>query len=207
MPPSALLVLLALAAPGLALAESATEAVKARDAEVRAALPAPGAEPSPAERARIEALVTRIVDLQAMLERAMGANWAKATPAQRKRIRGAFERRMRQITGGQLDRYRTTDIAYGAEVPGDEGAVTVPTTVVVRGEPTEIAYTLRRGKAGWRIEDIVIDGASTVEAFRGSFAKTIANVGIEGLVRKLEKAAEKPARPPKPAAPAADAPR
>jgi phospholipid transport system substrate-binding protein len=195
-----------LASPGVGSAEpaspgtsSATEAVKARDAEIRAALPPSGEEPSPAQRARLGAIVTKAIDLRVMLERAMDRNWAKATPQQRRRMVGAFEKRFRALSGTQLDAYRATDVAYGAEVPAPGGAVNVPTRVVVNGEPTEITYLLRRGRDGWRIEDIVIDGASTVDGFRSSFARTVAKEGVAGLVAKLEKAAaESAARKPGP---------
>jgi len=191
--------LLSLALPQAAAAESATEALQARDAEIRAALPPPGAEPTPAVRAKLEAIVTRSIDLRRMVERAMDRNWAKATPQQRKRILGAFERRFRALSGSQLDAYRATGIDYAPEVTGADGLVSVPTKVVVKGEPTEITYALRREKDGWRIQDIVIDGASTVEGFRSSFARTVAKEGIAGLVAKLEKAAAGKAAP-KPAA-------
>ncbi|MFO0582541.1 MAG: ABC transporter substrate-binding protein [Anaeromyxobacter sp.] len=187
--------LLSLALPAAAHPESATEALKARDAEIRAALPPPGVEPSPAVRAKLESIVTRAVDLDGMVQKAMGKSWGQATPAQKKRIVGAFTKRFGALTGGQLDSYRSTDVAYGAEAPGADGTTTVPTKVVVKGEPTEIAYALRRQGAAWRIEDVVIDGASTVEGFRSSFAKTIAKEGIAGLVTKLEKAAAQKAGP------------
>jgi ABC-type transporter MlaC component len=187
--------LLSLALPRAAFGESATEALKARDAEVRAALPPQGAEPTAAARAKLEAIVTRAIDLKGMVERAMDRNWVKASPQQRKRIVGAFEKRFRAISGGQLDAFRATDVAYGAEVAGANGLVDVPTKVVVKGEPTEITYSLRRQKETWRIEDIVIDGASTVDGFRSSFAKTVAKDGISGLVAKLEKAAAEKSKP------------
>ncbi|MFT3912829.1 MAG: ABC transporter substrate-binding protein [Anaeromyxobacteraceae bacterium] len=149
--PHLLALLLSLALPAVAHPESATEALKARDAEIRAALPPAGVEPSPAVRAKLESIVTRAVDLDGMVQKAMGKSWGQATPTQRKRIVGAFTKRFGALTGGQLDSYRSTDVAYGAEAPGAGGTTTVPTKVVVKGEPTEIAYALRKQGAGWRI--------------------------------------------------------
>ena len=71
----------------LALAEaSATQALKARDAEVRAAVPAKGAELTPATRQKLENILTRAVDLEGVARASLGKNWDKATPAQRKRF-------------------------------------------------------------------------------------------------------------------------
>ncbi len=68
-----------------------------------------------------------------------------------------------------------------------DGVVNVPTRVVVKGEPTEITYAMRREKDGWRIVDIVIDGVSTVANYRSSFNRVIAKDGVEGLITRLER--------------------
>ena len=173
---------LALAAQG-----GATEALKERDAEVRAALPKGGGEPSPSARKNIEAIVTKTVDLEAMLQAALGARWKEMSEKDRKRLIAAFENRFRQLSGRELDTYRSTEIEYLPEKEGTDGVVTVPTKVVVKGEPTEIAYDMRREKGGWRIVDISVDGVSTVQNYRSSFNRVIQKDGVEGLIRRLEK--------------------
>jgi phospholipid transport system substrate-binding protein len=185
--PKRLLLLAALALPALAAADTATEALRARDAEIRAALPPEGAELTPEARARLEAIVKRTVDLRGMLQAAVGPEWKKATEAQRKRLVGAFEKAFSQISGNQLDRYRSTEVAYGAEVEAADGVVHVPTKVDVLGESTEVAYAMQRQKDAWRIVDVIVEGSSTVEAYQASFAKTIGTEGLEGLIRRLEK--------------------
>jgi len=119
----------------------------------------------------------------------MGPRWKEVTESQRKRLIAAFESRFRQTSTGELDPYRSTEITYQPEVEEPNGDVQVPTRVVVKGEPTEITYTMRRQKEGWRIVDITIDGVSTVANYRSSFARVIAKDGVEGLIRKLEKSA------------------
>jgi phospholipid transport system substrate-binding protein len=171
---------------------SATQALKARDAEIRAALPPPGGAVSPEIRRKLETIVTRAVDLGAMVEAAMGKHWAKTPEKQRKRLVGAFETRFRKASGGELDTYRSTRIEYRAEVEQAEGAVQVPTKVVVKGEPTAIDYTLKREPAGWRIVDITVDGVSTVENYRSSFSRIIAKEGVDGLIQRLERGSPGP---------------
>jgi phospholipid transport system substrate-binding protein len=187
---------LAFAAPAAAEGQ-ATAALKQRDAEIRAALPPPGGEVTPEVRKELEAIVTRAVDLRAMAEAALGARWKGMKEAQRRRLVGAFENRFRQLSGGELDQYRSVEVKYGDEAPAAGGAVKVPTSVVVKGEPTEIAYTLRQAQQGWRIVDIAVDGVSTVENYRASFARIIQKEGVEGLIQRLEKgsAGAKPASP------------
>jgi phospholipid transport system substrate-binding protein len=173
---------LALAAQG-----SATDALKERDAEIRAALPSGGGEPSPEARKKIEDIVSRTVDVEAILQAALGARWKEMSDKERKRLVVAFENRFRQISSRELDSYRSTQIEYLPEKEGEGGRVTVPTKVVIKGEPTEIDYVMRREKSSWRIVDIVVDGVSTVQNYRSSFNRVIQKEGVEGLIRRLEK--------------------
>jgi phospholipid transport system substrate-binding protein len=172
---------------------SATEALKARDAEIRAALPPRGGAVTPEVRRKLETIITRAVDLRSMVEAAMGKHWAQTPDKQRRRLIGAFESRFRKASGGELDTYRSTQIEYQPEVEQPNGTVQVPTKVVVKGEPTEIAYTVKKEGAGWRIVDITVDGVSTVENYRSSFARIISKEGVNGLIARLEKGGGGPA--------------
>ncbi len=171
----------------LAAGESATETLKQRDAEVRTALPPAGQAITPEARARLEKILTRAVDVRGMAEAALGPRWGKMTEKQRKRLLGAFEKRFRAVSGGELDGYRGTQFEYLPEEPVSDGVVRVPTRMQVKDEPVDVIYTMHREKEGWRIVDITIDGVSTVENYRASFARVIDKEGVEGLINRLSK--------------------
>jgi ABC-type transporter MlaC component len=175
-----LLVAGATAGPG-----SATDTLRARAEEIRAALPPSGAEVTPEVRQRIGILVAKTVDLPGMLRAALGPRWEAMTEKQRQALEGAFVARFRSSSGAVLDPYRSTEITYGDEMAAGAGVVRVPTRVVVNDEPVDIAYDVRRDDGEWRIVDIVVDGVSTVENYRASFARVIAKEGVEGLIRRL----------------------
>jgi phospholipid transport system substrate-binding protein len=167
----------------------ATEALRERAEEIRRSLPPAGTALTPPVRQRIENLVTRIVDLRGMLQAALGARWGELTEKQRKRLVAAFESRFKTTSGSELDPYRTTQIEYRPEVEDGQGVVKVPTRVVIKGEPTDITYAMRKEKEGWRIVDIVIDDVSTVANYRSSFNRVIAKDGVEALINRLERGA------------------
>ena len=167
-----------------AQAETATEALKARDAEIRAALPPQGTEPTPATRKKLEAIVTKAVDLEGMAKSALGKNWAETPPAKQKKFLEAFKSRFRKATGEQLDQYRSTSIKYFPERKEDDDTY-VPTEVLVKGEPTHIDYRMQRQGETWRIVDIVVDDVSTVENYRSSFNRIIKKEGMDGLIARL----------------------
>jgi phospholipid transport system substrate-binding protein len=167
-----------------AQAETATEALKARDAEIRAALPPQGTEPTPATRQKLENIVTKAVDLDGMAKSALGKTWAETPPAKQKKFLDAFKGRFRKATGEQLDQYRSTSIKYFPEKK-EEDDTFVPTEVLVKGEPTHVDYRMREQKGVWRIVDIVVDDVSTVENYRSSFNRIIKKEGMDGLIARL----------------------
>jgi phospholipid transport system substrate-binding protein len=186
-----LLLSLALAAAGTS---TATEALKARDAEVRATVPAKGVELTPATRQKLENILTRAVDLEGVARAALGKNWDDATPAKRKQFLDAFKQRFRKATADQFtDDYRGTEVKYLPEVPAEDGAVKVPTEVVIKGEATHIDYVMRREAGDWRIVDIVVDDVSTVDNYRSSFGRIIKKEGMDGLINRLNKGTVKQA--------------
>jgi len=169
---------------GTAQAETATEALKARDAEIREALPPQGTEPTPAQRKKLENIVTQAVDLEGMAKAALGKTWDETPPAKRKKFLEAFKSRFRKATGEQLDQYRSTNVKYFPEKKDEEDTM-VPTEVVVKGDPTHVDYRMRRASGAWRIVDIVVDDVSTVENYRSSFNRIIKKEGMDGLIARL----------------------
>ena len=167
-----------------AQAETATEALKARDTEIRAALPPQGTEPSPATRKQLENIVTKAVDLDGMAKAALGKTWSETPPAKQKKFLEAFKGRFRKATSEQLDQYRSTSIKYFPEKKEEDDTI-VPTEVVVKGEPTHIDYRMRQQSGTWHIEDIVVDDVSTVENYRSSFNRIIKKEGMDGLIARL----------------------
>lgn len=177
-------VLLPLVFAASAQAATATEALKARDAEIRAALPKEGTEPTPATRKRLENILTRAIDLEAMAKSALGSTWAQTSPAKRKTFLDAFTNRFRKATGEQLDQYRSTRVKYMPEQSAD-GDTLVPTEVTIKDEPTRIDYRMHEEGGEWRIVDIVVDEVSTVENYRASFNRIVKKEGMDGLIARL----------------------
>ncbi len=165
---------------------SATEVLRARDEQIRKALPPENQKLSPAARAKLDEVLTRIVDLQAMAIASLGKRYDGLTEAQKKHYQKAFAERFKHASEGQIDYYRSTTIAYGPEEPAGED-VTVATTLTSKGEPTPIVYTMRKEASGWRMVDLTIDGVSTVANYRSSFAKVMEREGINGLITRLER--------------------
>ncbi len=174
-----LTLLLAVAA---APSPSATDVLKARDTQIRKSVQDPGER----SRQELQAAVMKMVDTEAIARAALGKTWDGQPKAEQRRFLKALDSRLRQSITQQIDFYNSSKIDYGAEKQvGD--STEVPTSMTSKGDTTEVDYRLRKEAGGWRIVDIVIDGASTTESYRSSFAKVIAKEGWSGLVARLEK--------------------
>jgi len=78
--------------------------------------------------------------------------------------------------------------------------VTVRTAVIQQGgPPIPIDYSMAKTGTEWKVYDVVIDGASLVTTYRGSFNDQIQKGGIDGLVKTLQDRNKSP-EAPKPAA-------
>jgi phospholipid transport system substrate-binding protein len=170
---------------------SATETLKARDAEIRKALP-PGTQEIPeAKKAKLAGILTQAVDMPAMAQEALGKRWEALKTSERQRYLKAFEAFFRKASEGEVASFRDSQITYGSETPNGDG-LDVPTTLTIKGEPTPVIYTLRRSGSGYKIVDVTVDGVSTVDNYKSSFGREIDKNGIGGLIAKLNDRARKP---------------
>ncbi|MDP2056820.1 MAG: ABC transporter substrate-binding protein, partial [Thiobacillus sp.] len=53
------------------------------------------------------------------------------------------------------------------------------------GQPIPINYSMYKTAFGWKVYDVTIDGVSLVTNYRASFASTIRQSGIDGLIKTL----------------------
>ncbi len=68
----------------------------------------------------------------------------------------------------------------------EKGKVKVKTEVTqAGGAAIPLDYSLRRGKEGWQVYDIQVDGISLVTNYRSSFDREINKNGVEGLIKLL----------------------
>jgi phospholipid transport system substrate-binding protein len=165
--------------------ESATDILKARDAQIRKALPA-AAELAPAARNQLQDAVMKIVDTEAMAKASLGKTWETEPKPEQKRFLKVFDGRLRQAVTQEVDFFNASQIDYLPEKQLPEGTE-VPTQMKVKGDVTEVDYVLKKMAAGWRIVDIVVDGVSTTQNYRSSFGKVIAKEGWNGLIARLAK--------------------
>lgn len=191
--------------PALALAQEAPDAlVKRVTDEVLAIIKADkdlqtGNSRKIAELA--EAKVLPHFDFARMTRLAVGRNWQQASEAQKEQLVKEFRTLLVRTYSTSLTAYRNQTIEVKpAKMAAADKEVTVRTAVIQPGGPSiPIDYAMEKADAGWKVYDVVIDGASLVTTYRGSFNDQVQRGGIDGLVKTLAERnrSPQPAAPPK----------
>ena len=135
-----------------------------------------------------EAKVLPNFDFERMTRLAVGKNWQQATPEQRAALTKEFRTLLVRTYSTSLTQYRnqTIDVKPTKIAAGDKDAVVKTAVIQQGGPPIPIDYAMEKMDSGWKVYDVVIDGASLVTTYRGSFNDQIQKGGIDGLVKTLQ---------------------
>ena len=127
-------------------------------------------------------------DFERMTRLAVGKNWRAADDAQRTSLVNEFRTLLVRTYSSSLAAYRnqTIEVKPGKSAPSDKEAL-VRTAVIQQGGPSiPIDYSMEKTDSGWKVYDVVIDGASLVTTYRGSFNDQIQKGGVDGLIKSLQ---------------------
>jgi phospholipid transport system substrate-binding protein len=134
-----------------------------------------------------EAKVLPHFDFQRMTRLAVGRNWQQASDAQKERLVKEFRTMLVRTYSTSLTAYRNQKIEVKPlKMAAGDKETTVRTAVVQQGGPQiPIDYAMEKTDAGWKVYDVVIDGASLVTTYRGTFNDQVQKGGIDGLIKTL----------------------
>ena len=138
-------------------------------------------------------------DFERMTRLAVGRNWSQANDAQKQALIKEFRTLLVRTYSTSLSQYRnqTIDVKPTKVAAADKEAM-VRTAVIQQGGPQiPIDYAMEKVDSGWKVYDVVIDGASLVTTYRGTFNDQIQKGGVDGLVKTLQERNRAPAEAPK----------
>lgn len=133
-----------------------------------------------------ERVISDMIDFKKMALRSLGKKIKLFTPSQKKRYISLFSNLLKRSSIKKLSSYQADRVEFVKENINDSKAEVL--TEVWKGrEVTEVVYVMEQEGKRWMITDIIIDGTSLVRNYRSQFAKVINEVGVEGLLRKMER--------------------
>lgn len=122
-----------------------------------------------------------------MTQLAVGRDWNKATPEQKKQLISEFRNLLVRTYSNALTAYKNQTIEYKPLkfMPADTD-LTVKTQVnQPGGKPIKIDYNVEKLADGWKVYDVVIADVSLVTNYRETFAQEVRNGGVDGLIKAL----------------------
>jgi len=188
-----LLLLLGGVAVQPAAAGGATEAMKStidevltiiRDKELK--------QPGRAEerRQRLEQVVGDRFDYEEMSRRSLGASWGNLSDKEKQEFVALFQTLLVNTYADKIESYTGDGVQFLNERNEKEYAE-VRTKVLTGKTEIPLDYRLLNKGSGWRVYDVVVDGVSLVNNYRGQFSKILRNGSYADLVDQLRKKSEK----------------
>lgn len=157
----------------------------------------------------VEAKVLPHFDFNRMTQLAVGKHWNAASPQQKQALVKEFRSLLVRTYATSLTEFSNQTVDFKPlNMRPEDTQVTVKTEIKQPGgKPIPIDYEMYKTSFGWKVFDVAIDGVSLVINYRSSFANTIRQSGIDGLIATLEaksrnqdKATSPKSAPGKPAA-------
>jgi phospholipid transport system substrate-binding protein len=176
-----------------AVAGGATEAMKStidevliiiRDKELK--------QPGRVEerRQRLEQVVGDRFDYQEMSRRALGAPWNTLSDKDKQEFVALFKTLLTNSYADKIESYSGEGVQYINERTEKEYAE-VRTKVLTGKVEIPLDYRLLNKGADWRVYDVVVDGVSLVNNYRGQFSKILSSSNFTDLVGQLRKKSDK----------------
>ena len=149
-------------------------------------------QPSKASERRqlLEKVVGERFDYQEMSRRSLGASWNNLSDKDKQEFVSLFQTLLVNTYADKIESYTGEGVQYMNERNEKEYAE-VRTKVLTGKTEIPLDYRLLLKGSDWRVYDVVVDGVSLVNNYRGQFSKILRNGGYADLVDQLRKKSEK----------------
>ena len=129
------------------------------------------------------------VDTERMSRLVLGRYWRTATPAQKTAFADQFQQLLVRTYAGPLSKLGGQKITVTGTKPGADADELVVQSVVSGGDmgSVPVDYRMAQVDGQWKAFDVVIDGISLINNYRGSFAQLIQQKGLDNLIETLKK--------------------
>lgn len=145
----------------------------------------------------VEAKILPNFDFNRMTQLAVGKHWPRATAKQKQSLVTEFRNLLVRTYSTSLTAFTNQTVEFKPLTlkPGDTDVTVRSEIKQPGGQPIPIDYSMYDTAFGWKVYDVSIDGVSLVTNYRASFASTIRQHGIDGLIKTLADQSARAAKP------------
>ena len=180
-------------APLAAWAGEATDSIKGTIDEVLRILadkdlkqPAKASE----RRHLLEKVVGERFDYREMARRSLGAHWSNLSDKEKDDFVSLFQTLLVNTYADKIENYTGEGVHYINERTEKDYAE-VRTKVLTGKTDIPLDYRLINKGSSWRVYDVIVDGVSLVNNYRGQFTKILRTNSYTDLVDQLRKKTDK----------------
>jgi phospholipid transport system substrate-binding protein len=141
-------------------------------------------------RQLLEKVVGERFDYEEMSRRSLGASWGNLSDKEKQEFVALFQTLLVNTYADKIESYTGDGVQFLNERNEKEYAE-VRTKVLTGKTEIPLDYRLLNKGSGWRVYDVVVDGVSLVNNYRGQFSKILRNGSYADLVDQLRKKSEK----------------
>ena len=141
-------------------------------------------------RQRLEQVVGDRFDYQEMSRRALGAPWNTLSDKDKQEFVALFRTLLTNSYADKIESYSGEGVQYLNERTEKDYAE-VRTKVLTGKTEIPLDYRLVIKGTDWRVYDVVVDGVSLVNNYRGQFSKILRSSTYTDLVDQLRKKSDK----------------
>jgi phospholipid transport system substrate-binding protein len=143
----------------------------------------------------IEEKVLPHFDFASMTALALGQNWNKATPEQKKKLIEEFKTLLVRTYASAIGAFSNQKFDFRPlRAKATDTDVTVSVRVLQPGaQPVPIDYSMEKTASGWKVYDVMVGGVSLVANYRTEFSNAVRASGIDGLIKNLQSKNHSPA--------------
>lgn len=135
----------------------------------------------------VDAKILPHFDFSRMTQLAVGRAWRDATAEQKQALTTEFRTMLVRTYARVFSTYSDPKVEVKpVKLAAGASEATVHTIIRVSdGKSALVDYEMQKSAAGWKVFDVIVEGASLVTSYRGSFADQIKQTGIDGLIKAL----------------------
>jgi phospholipid transport system substrate-binding protein len=141
-------------------------------------------------RQRLEQIVGDRFDYQEMSRRSLGAPWNGLSDKDKEEFVTLFKTLLTNSYADKIESYSGEGVQYINERTEKDYAE-VRTKVLTGKVEIPLDYRLLKKGTEWRVYDVVVDGVSLVNNYRGQFSKILRSSNYADLVDQLRKKSDK----------------
>lgn len=142
-------------------------------------------------RQQLEKVVGSRFDYQEMSRRALGAPWNQLSDPEKQEFVSLFQTLLTNSYADKVETYSGEGVQYLNERMENNGYAEVRTKVLSGKTEIPLDYRLINKADDWRVYDVVVDGVSLVNNYRGQFTKILRASSYSDLVDQLRKKSDK----------------